>query len=65
MSHFLPTTRKIVQFSDHKSPKVIKTIQNLRVLILLQATDKIVYIDGGFDLFHIKYNIMYEFFLFL
>jgi len=38
MSHFLPTTRKIVQFSDHKSPK---------------PTDKIVYIDGGFDLYHI------------
>jgi len=38
MSHFLPTTRKIVQFSESKSPK---------------PTDKIVYIDGGFDLYHI------------
>jgi len=38
MSHFLPTTRKIVQFSDPKSPK---------------PTDKIVYIDGGFDLYHV------------
>lgn len=38
MSHFLPTTRKIVQFSEAKSPK---------------PTDKIVYIDGGFDLFHV------------
>jgi len=38
MSHFLPTTRKIVQFSEAKSPK---------------PTDKIVYIDGGFDLYHV------------
>jgi len=38
MSHFLPTTRKIVQFSESKAPK---------------ATDKIVYIDGGFDLYHV------------
>eukprot|EP00026_Physarum_polycephalum_P009916 Phypoly_transcript_10054.p1 GENE.Phypoly_transcript_10054~~Phypoly_transcript_10054.p1 ORF type:complete len:365 (+),score=65.80 Phypoly_transcript_10054:224-1318(+) len=38
MSHFLPTTRRIVQFSESKSPK---------------PTDKIVYIDGGFDLYHV------------
>jgi len=38
MSHFLPTTRKIVQFSDNKTPK---------------PTDKIVYIDGAFDLYHV------------
>jgi ethanolamine-phosphate cytidylyltransferase len=39
ISHFLPTSRKIVQFSEGlHDPK---------------TTDKIVYIDGGFDLFHI------------
>jgi len=38
MSHFLPTTRKIVQFSEAKSPK---------------PGDKIIYIDGGFDLYHV------------
>jgi len=39
MSHFLPTTRKIDQFSKgSRSP---------------QDGDKIVYIDGGFDLFHV------------
>ncbi|GAM28819.1 hypothetical protein SAMD00019534_119950, partial [Acytostelium subglobosum LB1] len=38
LSHFLPTTRKIVQFSEGKSPK---------------PNDKIVYMDGGFDVFHV------------
>jgi len=38
MSHFLPTTRKIAQFANAKSPK---------------PNDKIVYIDGGFDLYHV------------
>jgi len=37
--HFLPTSRKIVEFS-----------QGMRDPL---PTDKIVYIDGGFDLFHI------------
>eukprot|EP01133_Synstelium_polycarpum_P003749 gene3749-4323_t len=41
LSHFLPTTRKIVQFSEGKSPK---------------PTDKIVYMDGGFDLFHVGHT---------
>lgn len=35
---FLPTTQKIIQFSDGKSP---------------QPGDKIVYVAGAFDLFHI------------
>jgi len=38
VSQFLPTSRKIVQFSEGKEPK---------------PTDKIVYIDGAFDLFHV------------
>eukprot|EP00158_Paraphelidium_tribonemae_P002199 Partr_v1_DN25190_c0_g1_i3_m76660 putative Cytidylyltransferase len=38
VSHFLPTSRRIVQFSNSKEPK---------------DTDKIVYVSGGFDLFHI------------
>eukprot|EP01027_Heterolobosea_sp_BB2_P002762 GEZU01004151.1.p1 GENE.GEZU01004151.1~~GEZU01004151.1.p1 ORF type:complete len:347 (+),score=137.27 GEZU01004151.1:351-1391(+) len=37
VSHFLPTTRKISQFSNNREPK---------------PGDKIVYVDGGFDLFH-------------
>lgn len=37
-SQFLPTTQKIIQFSDGKSPK---------------PTDKIVYVAGAFDLFHV------------
>ncbi|MES1915579.1 MAG: hypothetical protein MHM6MM_007503 [Cercozoa sp. M6MM] len=38
VSHFLPSTRQIVQFGDvNKSPK---------------PEDRIVYIDGAFDLFH-------------
>eukprot|EP00759_Apiculatamorpha_spiralis_P025372 PhF_6_TR28346/c0_g1_i1/m.42029/K00967/PCYT2; ethanolamine-phosphate cytidylyltransferase len=37
ISHYLTTSRKIVQFSNNKTPK---------------ATDKIVYVDGAFDLFH-------------
>lgn len=37
-SQFLPTSRKIMQFSDGKSPN---------------PGDKIVYVAGAFDLFHI------------
>uniref|UniRef100_A0A1Q3FLN4 ethanolamine-phosphate cytidylyltransferase n=1 Tax=Culex tarsalis TaxID=7177 RepID=A0A1Q3FLN4_CULTA len=37
-SQFLPTTQKIIQFSDGKAPK---------------PTDKIVYVAGAFDLFHV------------
>lgn len=38
ISNFLPTTWRITQFSNHKTPS---------------AEDKIVYIDGAFDLFHV------------
>lgn len=37
-SQFLPTTQKIIQFSDGIAPK---------------TTDKIVYVAGAFDLFHV------------
>ena len=37
-SQFLPTTRKIVQFSDGKSPR---------------PGDRVVYVVGAFDLFHV------------
>ncbi|XP_051859360.1 ethanolamine-phosphate cytidylyltransferase isoform X1 [Drosophila nasuta] len=37
-SQFLPTTQKIIQFSDGKSPN---------------PSDKIVYVAGAFDLFHV------------
>ncbi|XP_055382017.1 ethanolamine-phosphate cytidylyltransferase isoform X1 [Condylostylus longicornis] len=37
-SQFLPTTQKIIQFSDGKAPK---------------SGDKIVYVAGAFDLFHV------------
>ncbi|KAF9348646.1 Ethanolamine-phosphate cytidylyltransferase [Mortierella sp. NVP85] len=37
VSHFLPTSRKIVQFSEGREPK---------------DNDKVVYVDGTFDLFH-------------
>ncbi|XP_060535257.1 ethanolamine-phosphate cytidylyltransferase isoform X2 [Cylas formicarius] len=37
-SQFLPTTQKIIQFSDGKSPK---------------QGDRIVYVAGAFDLFHV------------
>uniref|UniRef100_A0A2P2J0C3 Ethanolamine-phosphate cytidylyltransferase n=1 Tax=Rhizophora mucronata TaxID=61149 RepID=A0A2P2J0C3_RHIMU len=37
VSHFLPTSRRIVQFSNSKGPR---------------ADARIVYIDGAFDLFH-------------
>lgn len=37
-SQFLPTTEKIIQFSDGKSPK---------------PGDRIVYVAGAFDLFHV------------
>ncbi|KAJ8958172.1 hypothetical protein NQ318_006111 [Aromia moschata] len=38
VSQFLPTTQKIIQFSDGKPPK---------------PGDKIVYVAGAFDLFHV------------
>lgn len=38
ISNFLPTTWRITQFSNHKTPS---------------ASDRIVYIDGAFDLFHV------------
>lgn len=38
ISQFLPTTRKIIQFSEGKSPK---------------PGDRIIYVSGAFDLFHI------------
>lgn len=37
VSHFLPTSKKIVQFSEGREPN---------------PTDRIVYVDGTFDLFH-------------
>lgn len=37
-SQFLPTTQKIIQFSDGKSPN---------------PGDKVVYVAGAFDLFHV------------
>lgn len=37
VSHYIPTTRKIVQFSSGREPG---------------PNDKIVYVDGSFDLFH-------------
>ncbi|CAG8674966.1 4138_t:CDS:2, partial [Funneliformis caledonium] len=38
ISHFLPTSKRIVQFSEGKEPA---------------AGDKVVYVDGTFDLFHV------------
>ena len=38
VSHFLPTSRRIVQFSEGKEPK---------------PGDRVVYVDGAFDLFHL------------
>jgi len=38
VSHFLPSSRRIVQFAEGREPK---------------PTDRVVYIDGIFDLFHI------------
>jgi len=38
ISNFLPTTWRLTQFSNHRTPK---------------PEDKIVYIDGAFDLFHV------------
>lgn len=37
-SQFLPTTQKIIQFSDGKSPR---------------PGDKVIYVAGAFDLFHV------------
>lgn len=37
-SQFLPTTQKIIQFSDGKSP---------------QPGDRVIYVAGAFDLFHV------------
>ncbi|KAI9484603.1 hypothetical protein BDB00DRAFT_854590 [Zychaea mexicana] len=38
VSHFLPTSKRIVQFSEGREPR---------------DTDKVVYVDGTFDLFHV------------
>ncbi|KAL0091180.1 hypothetical protein F4703DRAFT_1837699 [Phycomyces blakesleeanus] len=38
ISHFLPTSKRIVQFSEGREPK---------------ETDRVVYVDGTFDLFHV------------
>ncbi|CEP15035.1 hypothetical protein [Parasitella parasitica] len=38
VSHFLPTSRRIVQFSEGREPG---------------PNDKVVYVDGTFDLFHV------------
>ncbi|KAL0088174.1 hypothetical protein J3Q64DRAFT_1808284 [Phycomyces blakesleeanus] len=38
ISHFLPTSKRIVQFSEGKEPK---------------ENDRVVYVDGTFDLFHV------------
>jgi len=38
ISHFLPTSKKIVQFSEGREPK---------------EGDRVVYVNGAFDLFHI------------
>ncbi|GAB6025914.1 Ethanolamine-phosphate cytidylyltransferase [Chamberlinius hualienensis] len=43
ISQFLPTSRKIVQFSEGKEPK---------------AGDRIIYVAGAFDLFHILFNLV-------
>lgn len=42
VSGFIPTTRKLVQFLDGRG--------------VPNADDKIVYIDGGFDLFHVGHG---------
>ncbi|KAJ3009111.1 Ethanolamine-phosphate cytidylyltransferase [Thoreauomyces humboldtii] len=38
VSHYLATSKRLVQFADPTEPK---------------SSDKIVYVDGGFDLFHV------------
>ncbi|KAI8823557.1 uncharacterized protein EV422DRAFT_493933 [Fimicolochytrium jonesii] len=38
VSHFLPTSKRITQFANQREPK---------------PSDKVVYVDGGFDLFHV------------
>ncbi len=45
VSSFLPTTKRIIQFSSNKDPK---------------PTDKIVYTDGDFDMFHIGHITFLE-----
>eukprot|EP00118_Oscarella_pearsei_P008898 m.48167 g.48167 ORF g.48167 m.48167 type:complete len:393 (+) comp33854_c0_seq26:74-1252(+) len=42
VSHFLPTSQKILQFASGAEPK---------------KGDKIIYVDGSFDLFHILFEI--------
>ncbi|KAJ3293809.1 Ethanolamine-phosphate cytidylyltransferase [Borealophlyctis nickersoniae] len=38
VSHFLPTAKKLVQFAEGREPN---------------PGDKVIYVDGGFDLFHV------------
>eukprot|EP00742_Colponemidia_sp_Colp-10_P018650 GILJ01021563.1.p1 GENE.GILJ01021563.1~~GILJ01021563.1.p1 ORF type:complete len:287 (-),score=69.43 GILJ01021563.1:28-888(-) len=45
IEHYLTTSRKIVQFSNNKVPK---------------HTDKVVYVDGSFDLFHVGHMRLLE-----
>lgn len=66
-SQFLPTTQKIIQFSDGKSPKptdkIVKTttfiayfidiLFNLVVDIIMRSIFWQVYVAGAFDLFHV------------
>lgn len=64
-SQFLPTTSKIIHFSDGKEPKVLfcfRTVhyicEKLTGLYCLyiysfQPGDKIVYVAGAFDVFHV------------
>ncbi|XP_046660555.1 ethanolamine-phosphate cytidylyltransferase isoform X1 [Homalodisca vitripennis] len=55
-SQFLPTTQKIIQFSEGKEPKVYflpLTPPRPASLLRLKPGDKIVYVAGAFDLFHV------------
>jgi len=45
VSHFIPTSKKIVQFAEERDPK---------------PTDVVVYIDGSFDLFHVGHCLILE-----
>lgn len=61
-SQFLPTTQKIIQFSDGKAPKVTDKIVSKRekLFYALNNSSKYwilshwqVYVAGAFDLFHV------------